>query len=107
MKYNSWEDMVDAQAIAFCSMCARDSRLSELTNKSDENGFNSLSKAEQDEFFSLSEDVMNNPFFSRRCMNESEEMDMQEHPIMPDEEPNNWDKLEHESYMDLFGHWWE
>lgn len=106
MKYDSWEDMIDAQAIAFSALCAQNERLTELAEKADD-GYNFLSKAEQDELFTLLEDTHNNPFFSARCAKEWEEMEEQEHPDIPEEEPNSWDELEHESYVDLFGPWWE
>ena len=106
MKYDSWEDMVNAQAIAFSALCAQNERLAELAEKADD-GYNFMSKAEQDELFELFEEVHNNPFFSRRCMMEAEEMEEQEHPEIPEEEPNSWDELEKESYEDLFGPWWE
>lgn len=106
MKYDSWEDMVDAQAIAFSALCAQNARLTELADKADD-GFNFMSKAEQDELFALWEGVHNNPFFEARCKKEWEEMDEQEHPEIPEEELNSWDELEKESYEDLFGPWWE
>jgi uncharacterized membrane protein len=106
MKYDSWEDMVDAQAIAFSTLCAQNERLTELADKADD-GFNFMEEAEQDELFTLLDEVYNDPFFSRRCEKEREEMDEQEHPEMSEEEPNNWDELEKESYVDLFGPWWE
>lgn len=106
MKYDSWEDMVDAQAIAFSALCAQNERLTELADKADD-GFDLMSEAEQDELFALWENVHNNPFFATRCEKEWEEMDEQEHPEMPEEEPNSWDELEKESYEDLFGPWWE
>ena len=106
MKYDSWEDMVDAQAIAFSALCAQNTRLTELADKADD-GFNLMSDAEQDELFTLWEGVHNNPFFSARCEKEWEEMDELEHQKMPDEKPNSWDELEKESYEDWFGPWWE
>lgn len=106
MKYNSWDDMVDAQAQAFMALCANNARIAELSDKCD-NGYNDLSEEEADELFRLWEEVESNPFFSRRCEAEWEAMDEQEHPVTPDEEPNSWDALEHESYVDLFGPWWE
>lgn len=104
MKYSSWEDMVDAQAIAFSALCAQNERLTELADKADD-GFDFMSDAEQDELFALWEGVHNNPFFSARCEKEWEEMDEQEHPEIPKEIPNSWDPLEQESYEDLFGPW--
>lgn len=77
MKYDSWEDMIDAQAIAFSALCAQNKRLTELAEKADD-GFNFMDETEQDELFSLCENVQNNPFFSRRCEKEWEEMDGQE-----------------------------
>ena len=74
MKYSSWEDMVDAQAIAFSALCAQNERLTELADKADD-GFDFMSDAEQDELFTLWEGVHNNPFFSARCEKEWEEMD--------------------------------
>lgn len=106
MKYDSWEDMIDAQAMAFSALCAQNERLTELADKADD-GFDLMSEAEQDELFTLWEGVHNNPFFAMRCEKEWEEMDEQEHPEMPEEEPNSWDELEKESYEDLFGPWWE
>ena len=107
MKYDSWEDMVDAQAQAFMALCNQNQRLTELAEKADENGYNALTTAEQNELFSLMEETHDNPFFSARCEKEWEEMDEQEHPDIPEEEPNSWDPLEQESYIDLFGPWWE
>lgn len=106
MKYNSWEDMIDAQAIAFSALCAQNERLTELADKADD-GFDLMDEAEQAELFSLLENVQNNPFFSQRCEKEWEKMDEQEHPETPEEEPNSWDELEKESYADLFSPWWE
>ena len=106
MKYNSWEDMVDAQAMAFCALCDQNERLSELADKA-EDGFDNMNKAEQDELFSLWDEVHENPFFSTRCEKEREEMEEQEHPLIPDEIPNSWDYLEQESYADLYGDEWE
>jgi hypothetical protein len=106
MKYNSWEDMVNAQAIAFSTLCAQNEQLAELAEKADD-GYDLMSDAEQAKLFTLCEEVYNNPFFSARCKKEWEEMDEQEHPEIPEEEPNSWDELEKESYEDLFGPWWE
>lgn len=106
MKYDSWENMVDAQAVAFSSLCARNERLNELAEKADTDGYNSLTEAERNEFVALMDGVNDNPFFSLRCEEEWDEMDEQEHPELF-EEPNSWDELEKESYADLFGPWWE
>ena len=106
MKYDSWEDMVDAQARAFCALCAQNERLSELADKADD-GYDNMDQAEQDELFALWDEVHENPFFSARCEKERAEMDEQERPDIPEEIPNSWDSLEQESYEDLFGPWWE
>lgn len=92
MRYTNWEDMVDAQAVAFSALCSQNERLSELVDKADE-GYNAMSASETDEMFSLMEDVYNNPFFCHRRMMEEEEMEE--------------DELANESYVDLFGPWWE
>lgn len=76
MKYDSWEDMVDAQARAFCALCTQNKRLTELANKADENGYNALTPAEQDELFLLMEKTHDNPFFALRCEREREEMEI-------------------------------
>ena len=73
MKYDSWEDMVNAQAIAFSKLCAQDARLTELAEKADD-GYNTLSEAEAQEFFHRAENIYDNPFFSRRCEKEWKEM---------------------------------
>lgn len=104
MKYDSWEDMVDAQARAFCALCAQNERLTELAEKADD-GYDHMTEAEQDELMDLWDDIHNNLFFSRRCMKEEEELDMQEHPDMQEEEPNSWDIFECESYHDCFDNW--
>ena len=106
MKYSSWEDMVDAQARAFCALCSQNERLTELADKADD-GFNFMSESEQNELCALFDEVHNSPFFATRCEREWEEMDEQEHPDMPEEIPNSWDPLEQESYEDRFGRWWE
>lgn len=106
MKYASWEDMVDAQAIAFAAICSQNERLNELATKADE-GYNYMTPSEQNELFSLWEEMSDNSFFSLRCETEWEEMDEQENPIMPDEEPNSWDELECESYHDKYDEWWD
>ena len=74
MKYSSWEDMVDAQAIAFCALCAQDTRLNELADKADD-GYNYLTEAEQDELMARWDNVHNNPFFVARCEREWEAME--------------------------------
>ena len=74
MKYGSWEDMVDAQAIAFCALCAQDERLTELADKADD-GYNYLTEAEQDELMTRWDMVHNNPFFAARCEREWEAME--------------------------------
>lgn len=76
MKYDSWEDMVDAQAQAFMTLCNQNPRLVELADKADENGYNALTPAERDEFFLLMEKTHDNPFFSLRCEREWEEMEI-------------------------------
>ena len=106
MKYQTWEDMVAAQAAAFADLCAQNARLTELADKCD-NGYNDLTEAEADELFALWDEVESNPFFARRCELEREEMEAQERPDSEEEEPNSWDPLEHESYVDLYGPWWE
>ena len=103
MKYDSWDEMVNAQAIAFSQLCSQNARLMELAEKAD-NGYNNMAKAEQDELFHLMEETYDNPFFSRRCEKEREEMEPEEDW---EEETNSWDELEKESYIDLFGPWWE
>ena len=100
MKYDSWEDMVDAQAIAFSALCAQNARLTELADKADD-GFNFMSESEQNELMSLWDEIHETPFFSARCEKEWEEMENQEHPIIKSI-PNSWDSLEQESYSDLF-----
>ena len=100
MRYNSWEDMVDAQAIAFSALCAQNARLSELADKADD-GYNFLSDAEQEELEMLMEQVNSNPFFARRCELETEAIEEEENSSVVD------DPLEQESYVDLFGPWWE
>ena len=74
MKYDSWEDMIDAQAKAFCALCAQDERLNELAEKAD-NGYDNMSRAEQEELHGLWEKVYNNPFFANRCAQERESME--------------------------------
>ena len=92
MKYNSWEDMVDAQATAFSALCAQNEELVKLAEKAD-NGYNNMTTEEQDKLFKLLDETYNNPFFRNRCMKEEEEMEE--------------DPLEYESPVDLFGPWWE
>lgn len=79
MKYGSWEEMVNAQAIAFSALCAQNPRLMELADKADES-YDSLTPAERDEYAALLDEVHNDPFFARRCAKEREEMEAQERP---------------------------
>jgi len=106
MKYDNWDDMIDTQATAFAMLCSQNARMNELANKADD-GYNHMSKAEQAEFIKLSDEIFENPFFSNRCEKEWEDMEEQENPDILEERPNSWDPLEEESYVDLFGPWWE
>ena len=108
-RYSNWEDMVNEQAIAFAALCARDGRISELAEKDDsEEG---LTGAEMDEFFQLTNAMMDNPFFACRCAKEWEELETAEEnddDAYADQFiPNDDDDIWNESPIDLFGPWWE
>lgn len=72
-RYSDWEEMVNEQAIAFAALCARDGRISELAEKEDSG--EGLTDAEMNEFFLLTNAMMENPFFARRCLRDWEELE--------------------------------